>query len=61
MNDFWTALALAMAIEGFAYAIFPDGMKRMMTNILKMPSSKVRSTGLIAAILGVSLIWLIRG
>ena len=61
MNDFWTALALAMAIEGFAYAIFPDGMKRMMTNILNMPSSKVRSTGLIAAILGVSLIWLIRG
>ena len=30
MSDLFAALALAVAVEGIAYALFPDGMKRMM-------------------------------
>ena len=61
MNDFWTALALAIAIEGFAYALFPDGMKRMMENIIKLPSTNIRSAGITAAMLGVGIVWFLRG
>ncbi len=60
MSDFLTALALALAIEGFAYALFPDAMKRMMTNVLEMPSSGLRTAGLVAAMIGVGLVWAIR-
>ena len=60
MSDFLTALALALAIEGFAYALFPDAMKRMMTNVLEMPSSGLRAAGLVAAMIGVGLVWVIR-
>ena len=61
MNDLWAALALAIASEGFAYALFPDGMKRMMKNILEMPSTNLRTAGLTAAFIGVGLVWLVRG
>ena len=60
MSDFLTALALALAIEGFAYALFPDAMKRMMANVLQMPSNGLRAAGLVAAMIGVGLVWAIR-
>ena len=60
MNDLWTALALAIAIEGIAYALFPNGMKRMMTNVLEMSPATLRTAGLTAAFIGVGLVWFIR-
>jgi uncharacterized protein YjeT (DUF2065 family) len=60
MIDLASALALAIAIEGILYALFPDGMKRMMASVLDMPSSNLRAVGLMAAVLGVGLIWMIR-
>ena len=30
MNDFLTAVGLLFVIEGLLYAVFPDGMQRMM-------------------------------
>ena len=61
MDDFLTALGLAIAIEGIAYALFPDGMKAMMSQMLTQPSTALRAVGLIAAISGVVVIWLVRG
>jgi len=61
MLDLLTALALAIALEGIAYALFPDGMKRMMAMALEMPSATLRTAGLTAAVLGVGVVWLIRG
>jgi len=52
---------LAIAIEGIAYALFPDGMKRMMAQVQEMPSSTLRTVGLAAAVTGVALVWFIRG
>lgn len=60
MTDLWVALSLAIAIEGIAYALFPDGMKRMMAQVQDMPSSTLRTVGLAAAVTGVALVWLIR-
>jgi uncharacterized protein len=60
MSDLATALALAIAIEGILYALFPDGMKRMMASVFEMPSGQLRTAGLLAAVLGVGLVWMIR-
>ena len=55
-----TALALVLVIEGAAYALFPDGIKRMMAAMQEMPASTLRSFGLAAMIVGIIVVWLIR-
>ncbi len=61
MADLVTALGLALAIEGVLYALFPDGMKRMMAIVLDQPSQQMRAVGLGAAAIGVIIVWLVRG
>ncbi len=56
-----TALALILIIEGALYALFPEGMKRMMRLVLEQPPDSLRAAGLAAAIAGVALLWLLRG
>lgn len=60
MADLITALGLAVAIEGLLYALFPDAMKKMMLQVLAQPQSNLRTAGLVAAIAGVGIVWLIR-
>jgi uncharacterized protein YjeT (DUF2065 family) len=60
MADLVTALGLAVAIEGLLYALFPNAMKKMMVQVLAQPQSSLRTAGLVAAIAGVGLIWLVR-
>ena len=50
-----------MVIEGLLYALFPEGMKRMMQLLLTLPSEQVRSAGLVFAVIGVGIVWLLRG
>ncbi len=61
MADFLTALALAIAIEGTLYALFPEGMKRMMAQVLGQPAQNLRVAGVVAAAIGVGIVWLVRG
>ena len=56
-----TALGVAMVIEGAAYALFPGAMKRMMLHVLAQPPGALRTAGLVAAVAGVGVVWLIRG
>lgn len=60
MKDFTTALALVFVIEGILYSLFPDGMKRMVAQVVAVPTPALRITGLLAACLGVGAVWLIR-
>ncbi len=60
MKDFVTALALILVIEGVLYSLFPEGMKRMVAQLVLVSPSALRLTGLIAAGLGVGVVWLIR-
>lgn len=55
-----TALALLLVIEGLAYALFPDGLKKMMAAMQEMPASTLRSFGLAAAATGLVMVWLMR-
>ena len=60
MQDFLAALALVFVLEGALYALFPDGMKRIMAQTLTLPSSTLRGAGLTAACVGVVTLWFIR-
>ncbi len=59
--EFVTALALVLVIEGALYALFPDRMKRAMALLLGVPDGNLRTAGLIAVVLGVGIVWLLRG
>ena len=61
MDILITALALAISIEGIAYALFPDTMKRMMAQVLEQPNGVLRTVGMVAATSGVFVLWLVRG
>ena len=54
------ALALILVIEGGLYAIFPDGMRRMALQIERLSPSALRSAGLLAATVGVGIVWLFK-
>ena len=60
MHDFMTAAALAMVMEGLAYAAFPEAMQRMMLRALAMPPGWLRWSGLTLAVLGVTLVAVLR-
>ncbi len=60
MRDLLTALALALVLEGVAYALFPTAMQRMVAAILATPAGSLRMAGLVLATLGVAGVWLVR-
>jgi len=61
MADLATALGLVLVIEGALYALFPEGMQRMMAQALELPPAYLRRAGLAAAVAGFLVVWLIRG
>ncbi len=60
MKDLVTALALVLVIEGALYALFPTGMKRMMAEVMRVPDPVLRNAGLLAAVVGVAIVWFIQ-
>lgn len=57
-NVLLMAIGLVFVLEGLLYALFPSGMKRTVAMLLEMTDSKVRDVGLIAAVIGVLIVWL---
>jgi len=55
------APGLALFIEGAAYALFPQTMKRSMVHVLAQPSSTLRVAGLGLALVAVLFVWMVRG
>ena len=60
MIELLTALALAIALEGIIYALFPETMRRFMLHVLGMPDNVLRLAGVFAAIIGVAVLAAIR-
>jgi uncharacterized protein len=61
MSEFGVALGLVLAIEGLLFAAFPGFAKRLAASALESPETSLRIAGLVSAVLGVALIWLMRG
>ena len=59
-DDLVTALALLLVIEGALYALFPDAMKRMLARMMTMPAATLRTAGIVSAVAGVAIVWLVR-
>ena len=60
MTEIIVANGLVLVIEGLLYALFPASMKKMMTVALQQPEAGLRQAGLIAAVIGVAIIYLIK-
>jgi hypothetical protein len=61
MSDFIVAIGLVLAIEGLVYAAFPQAAKRMAANVIGAEDAPLRVVGVVAAVLGVLMVWLVRG
>lgn len=61
MSDFAAALGLVLVMEGLLFAAFPAATKRAMIVMFETPESRLRTVGIASAILGVLVIWAVRG
>jgi uncharacterized protein len=61
MTDFIVAIGLVFVIEGLIFAASPEAAKKAMAHVLETPDGALRVVGVASAILGVVLVWLVRG
>jgi uncharacterized protein YjeT (DUF2065 family) len=61
MSDFIVAIGLVFVIEGLVFCAFPSTAKRAMESVLQTPDGNLRTVGIVSAVIGVVLIWAIRG
>ena len=55
-----TAFGLFLIIEGLLYAIFPNTRKSMIGKILNSSNETLKWTGIISAVIGLIIIWLVK-
>jgi hypothetical protein len=60
MNELVIAFGLFLFIEGILYALFPAKMKSMLKKLELVKDSKLRSGGLIFAVIGFVIVYLIK-
>jgi uncharacterized protein YjeT (DUF2065 family) len=61
MSDFVVALGLVFVIEGLVFAAFPGPAKRAIATVQETVDGSLRVIGIASAVLGILLVWLIRG
>lgn len=61
MTDFLAALGLVFAIEGLLFAAIPNLAKDALRSASETPAERMRLIGIVSAIVGVGLVWLVRG
>lgn len=61
MSDIVAALGLVLAVEGILFAAFPDAAKRAMLEASQTPRDRIRIVGIASGVVGVLIVWLVRG
>jgi len=61
MTDFLAALGLVFIIEGLVCAAFPQAARRAVVTMTQTPDDALRLVGLLGAVLGLMVLWLVRG
>ena len=61
MSDYLAALGLVFVIEGLIFAAFPEAAKRAMASVLQTPDTSLRLIGIGSALVGLIVVWLVRG
>jgi uncharacterized protein YjeT (DUF2065 family) len=59
-QDFFSALALVLIIEGILPFLSPNSFKETMLRITQMPEKNLRTMGFAAMLAGVLLLYLVR-
>tara|TARA_R110002110_G_scaffold85816_1_gene223362 strand:- start:108326 stop:108541 length:216 start_codon:yes stop_codon:yes gene_type:complete len=52
--------ALVLVVEGLIYAVAPQLMKRLLTQMMAVPEATLRSGGVVAAVAGFGLLVLLK-
>lgn len=61
MSDLLTALGLLFVFEGLIYGGAPRAAKRMAVEVLRLPEGVLRAVGFGSMVLGLAIVWLVRG
>jgi uncharacterized protein len=61
MSDFLAAVGLVFVIEGLLFAAFPDAARRAVVAVLNTPDQSLRTIGIVSALFGLAVVWLVRG
>jgi uncharacterized protein len=61
MRDFLVGVGLVLAIEGLIFAALPGLAKRLAASAVETPEGQLRIAGIVSALFGVLVIWLVRG
>jgi uncharacterized protein YjeT (DUF2065 family) len=61
MAEFLIAIGLVFVIEGLLFAAFPSAAKRLAATAIESPETSLRVAGIISAVIGLVLIWVVRG
>ena len=61
MSDFLAALGLVFVIEGLVFAAFPGHAKRAMQSVMETPETSLRVIGIGSAVIGLAVVWFVRG
>ena len=61
MADFLVALGLVFVIEGLIFAASPGAAKNAMAHVMETADGPLRVVGIASAVVGVILVWLVRG
>ena len=61
MSDFIVALGLVFVIEGLIFAASPGAAKNAMAHVMETADGPLRVVGIVSAVVGLVLVWLVRG
>jgi uncharacterized protein YjeT (DUF2065 family) len=61
MTDFLVAIGLVFVIEGLVFAAFPGSAKKAISAVVDTPDLSLRIIGIGSAVLGLIVVWLVRG
>ena len=60
-GDFGAALALVLVLEGLIPFVSPRGYRSLIEQMAQLPEQVLRNVGLVLIIVGLGLLFLIRG
>jgi len=61
VTELFAALGVALVLEGAAYALFPQQMRRLVAMLVTQPEGVVRVAGLASALIGLTLVVAAKG
>jgi len=59
-GDLLVGVGIMLVLEGLLFTALPNWMRSAMKSVLSSPDNLLRAVGLVSAVVGLILIWLVR-